>query len=259
MRAIVPRLFAAGLLAAGAFALAGCGPERSPDRGDLPARAVSIRPPADGKPGPAGADESATAPATNQGLPEGRGADERKPKTAEAIARERELSRPGGRPPQPKIVSIGQGRFSPDNKHLLTTFTAGRKAMSLWHVRSGKEVLRFGDPPWGRRFVMYLDFLPSGKEVLAGTLDGHMRLYALPGGEETRSFQAYTKSLSSARLSPDGTRLLTVGADERPGGASGLLRLWDVPSGRLLWERQGAGSDVAPLSPDGKRALSGPS
>jgi uncharacterized protein (TIGR03067 family) len=116
--------------------------------------------------------------------------------------------------------------FAPDDGKRLLTLSWDR-TIRLWDTDSGKE-LRCLEPKngvaWGGAI-----FLPGGKEAIVGgwsciiVLDletfKEVRRFAWPGGRPV-----------NLCLSPDGTRLLTGGAD----GTDYCIRLWDVSTGKVL-------------------------
>lgn len=161
----------------------------------------------------------------------------------------------GTRQPPKVLVRVIRAAFSPDNTRLLTAVWRGKKALSLWDVQSGKELLRFGEHG---QMVGFVNFTPDGKQVLAGSRDGVLRTYALPGGELVRTLRMYKYICSDGYLSRNGTRLLTLGLDQRVGLDRRFLRLWDLPTGRLVWEAAGITNDAIAFSPDSSLALIGP-
>jgi hypothetical protein len=78
----------------------------------------------------------------------------------------------GTRQPPKVLVRVIRAAFSLDNTRLLTAVWRGKKALALWDVQSGKELLRFWEHG---QMVGFVDFTPDGNQVLAGSRDGVLR------------------------------------------------------------------------------------
>jgi len=101
--------------------------------------------------------------------------------------------------------------FSPD----------GRLALSgdhLFDVESGRELRRFADGG----SLSASAFSPDGK-LLAGSLNGMLKLWDVKSGEELKSFSG---DVSSIAFSSDGSKILS-------GGLDGAMRLWSLQTGEL--------------------------
>ncbi len=116
-----------------------------------------------------------------------------------------------------------------------TTCTAVPAGRNWFAVGSGDHVLRCwntGTPapasiiPLYNRRITSCSGVPGGI-LAAGFHDGLIRLYRMPGGVLLREYRGHKKSITSAMLSPDGTRLATVSWD-------GTTRLWRVPGGEII-------------------------
>jgi WD40 repeat protein/Flp pilus assembly protein TadD/tRNA A-37 threonylcarbamoyl transferase component Bud32 len=140
--------------------------------------------------------------------------------------------------------------FSPDSKLLATVSNDG--ALQLWDVRTGRPA----GPPLSRPFKLGIE----GKRLAIKRLSEEETGFTLP--EEF-------DGLYRVAFSPDGKRLAT-------GSMRGWVRLWDVPTGRLLRSMQhhdwtaepiyrmsggmvlaAGGVWVLAFSPDGSLLLSG--
>lgn len=125
--------------------------------------------------------------------------------------------------------------FSQDGRKLLTGST-GVWQMSkgsesaiidhdahLWDVQTGAEVRTFAGH---KGFVMCVAFLPGGKQIATGSVDGTVRIWDVETGKERQSLSVgYVWSVA---VSPDG-RLLLI-------GASGGVSVWDTGRWKRLFE-----------------------
>lgn len=137
-----------------------------------------------------------------------------------------------------------------------------------------------------------LALLPGEEHVLSGWLDGRLRVLELESGSILRTFGDHDGPVYSVAVSPDGSwalsastagtvrlwdldrgRPLSWPADAPPatralvlladgehllGGEDQSLRLWHLPSGRLLWStRAGARVQAVAASPDGESVFAG--
>ena len=86
--------------------------------------------------------------------------------------------------------------------------------------------------------------IPSVRGPIATSVDGSIAAQAVgaPGrvsildasGASMRAIAAHEGAITDMTFTPDGTKLVTTGAD-------GWLRMWDAERGSLVWERHGTG------------------
>jgi serine/threonine protein kinase/tetratricopeptide (TPR) repeat protein len=157
--------------------------------------------------------------------------------------------RPAG-PPLQHTNYVATVAFSPDGNTLAAGDYGPAGLVKLWDWRTGKEVrapLRHDDIVLGVSFNpdgRYLAVIKSGDwsknsellvwEITSGTPVTRMR-YVCP------SYMLRER----VRFRPDG-RAMTAR------DVTGVLRLWEVPSGKLLGERPLDGDGVTRFSPDGR-------
>jgi hypothetical protein len=115
-----------------------------------------------------------------------------------------------------------------------------------------------------------LSFSPDGR-LLAASAKGHLiRLYEVVSGLEVRQFRGHPSGVFALAFSADGHTLASGGGGwewessgkspvVRFGNPEAAVRLWDVPSGKLLRSLPGHQGSVHTLAflPDGSALLSG--
>ncbi|WP_300455061.1 WD40 repeat domain-containing protein [Accumulibacter sp.] len=110
--------------------------------------------------------------------------------------------------------------ISPDGKLL----AAGGKAITLWRLPDGELAQTLA----GEAGIWSLAISEDGKTLVAGSGDGLIQLWQLPGGKLVKRIAAHGKSIVRAlAISRDG-RLLASG------GADGAILLWRLPDGEKL-------------------------
>jgi hypothetical protein len=147
--------------------------------------------------------------------------------------------------------------FSPDARIALTGGDDG--TVRLWDVRVGVELKRLADQ---LPKVKSVAFSPLG-HVLLGGAGGQIRLWN-PGSGAVVALRGHVGRVCALAFSPDGQYAVSCGGDEQTTGKwvgreGFALRLWDIPSGRLVRTFDGHTDQVfhAIFSYDGKQILSG--
>ena len=110
----------------------------------------------------------------------------------------------------------------------------------LWSSKTGQVIRRF--PAAGR--VVMVAMTDDGRYALVDDVSNQATIWDLRTGEKVSQLATKAKQelFTAARFSSDGSRLIT-------GGAGRALTLWDVASGKRLWQRQvGIDDDLRPRS-----------
>jgi WD40 repeat protein/serine/threonine protein kinase len=81
-------------------------------------------------------------------------------------------------------------------------------------------------------FFLTLALSPDGQRVAGGLPDGSVVIYEAHTGRESSHFQVDDRFVLNLAFSPDGQKLATLGRSGSP------LKLWDVVTGRELWQRR---------------------
>ncbi|MGW7381844.1 nSTAND1 domain-containing NTPase [Streptomyces sp. NPDC054794] len=146
--------------------------------------------------------------------------------------------------------------FSPDGHTLATgDFDHG---VELWNTSTGR--LQRSMPGFGAG-AEYLAFSPDGHTLATSNIErgvelwnpttGHLR-HSLPGFPSDVKTAEFSLDTDALAFSPDGHTLATGGMDR-------VVRLWDVPTGRLVKSLPGHTTTVVSLafSPDGRTLAAG--
>jgi WD40 repeat protein len=156
-----------------------------------------------------------------------------------------------GLTPRRLFCGVGSLAFSLDGKLLLTSM--GLYGVQLADLKSGKTL-------WGvpTDRLSSAAISPDGAMVVVGEED-RLQFYDAATGEKRRAIAVgpgekglRTSWTISLAFSPDGAKLATTHAD-------GVIRVWDVSTGRQFCQLRGQGAmtGTAEFSPDGKWLVSG--
>jgi WD40 repeat protein/serine/threonine protein kinase len=141
--------------------------------------------------------------------------------------------------------------FGPDGRQVMTL--AGNNLLEVWDATRSTEVLML---PGATRGAFHAAISPDGKRVAAAGMDGVQYLWDADTGELLHRLTEENEVASMVAFSPDGASL--AAAIQNGGPGTGMVRVWDVKTGRLLRAvpdpKQGPGAmPVAVVfSPDGK-------
>jgi WD40 repeat protein len=136
--------------------------------------------------------------------------------------------------PTDPMAQIGDVRFSPDEKSLVTwgytnTFT-------VWDVSSGQK--RF-TATGHKKKVNCVAFRSDGRILASASDDGTIRLWSASNGALLRTISAYLKSADSVAYEPDGEHLVSSGAERKEDIPTKFddqyaIKLWDPKTGTLI-------------------------
>ena len=129
--------------------------------------------------------------------------------------------------------------FSPDATQVVTT--SKDKTVRVWDVAGAKEIATFKvermvetkdakgkvsqTKELGREFTSAV-FTSDGKKIIAGNLDGVIKVYDVESKKEAREMKAH-EGIWALALSPDGTKLASGGYDQ-------TIKIWNVADGKDL-------------------------
>jgi RNA polymerase sigma factor (sigma-70 family) len=143
--------------------------------------------------------------------------------------------------------------FSPDGTRLAAR--AGDQTVRLWDVCTGQQLADTDSPTESMAVVACS---PDGRLVAAGSHDGTIRLWDYQAGKELRCLRLGGASgrsqVQALAFSPSGATLAAGGFDERKQKYVAVVKVWDLASGKELFE-QGLGNgsvNAVTFSTDGK-------
>lgn len=137
--------------------------------------------------------------------------------------------------------------FSPDG--LTLAVVAGQPRLSIWNLRSGKQILAVPAEKEGSGSWAWV-FSPDGKTIACGQY-GFVILCESVSGREIARLKATMGNAEFLSFTPDGNSLIGVGGTN--------VECWEMPSLRKRWEVDTGvhAGPAAALSPDGRTVAAG--
>ncbi|HKI36604.1 MAG TPA: sigma-70 family RNA polymerase sigma factor [Gemmataceae bacterium] len=145
--------------------------------------------------------------------------------------------------------SMGQIAFAPGGK---TLASAGyENVVRLWDVAGGKQTAEFSGHT---ALVLAVAFAPDGKTLASGSYDGTARLWDVASGKEVKMLDVdagLNHGVTGVAFSPDGKQLAACTTGSR------LVRVYDTASGKETHTLAGGRFRRVVFSPDGKTLAAG--
>lgn len=137
--------------------------------------------------------------------------------------------------------------YSPNGKAIASGSYDG--TVRIWDATTGKSTREITVPGDGitDANVTALAFSPDGQTLATASL-GSVFLWDVAAGRRFLKLDGHALQVSSTSFSPDGKRLVSAGAD-------GVAVVWDVETGRAMFNVQGQRMWCAKFSPDSKQLL----
>ncbi|MGA2259760.1 MAG: hypothetical protein ABSG53_34215, partial [Thermoguttaceae bacterium] len=148
---------------------------------------------------------------------------------------------------------VGEGAaFTPDGR-LLAIDDGPKKTVTLLDASTGAVVRTFPALP---SHVACFAISRDGKRLAAAAHDRTVKVWETADGREVVALGPLPGHLVlDLKFSPDGNRLATAGSRSNPvqgGLMAEQVRIWEIPSGKLIRAIPDAGHSIA-FSPEGKR------
>jgi WD40 repeat protein/serine/threonine protein kinase/tetratricopeptide (TPR) repeat protein len=146
---------------------------------------------------------------------------------------------------QGPVVAVG---FSPDGKSYWTA--SSDNTVKVWDTDPGQP---FGLISEHEQASWTASYSRDGASILAGRPEGTIKQWNVTTGELTASVVHQDGPIGALALSPDGSRLVTIGP------AKNTARLWNVLTGKPIGQPLVHGDQVNVLAftPDGKTIMTG--
>jgi hypothetical protein len=148
--------------------------------------------------------------------------------------------------------------ISPDGRLLASD--GGNRAVKVWDLRTGKEILAFAGHMIG---VAALAWSPDGKRIVSAGYGGAVKVWDVGIGKEVFSLKGHPGTVKSVAYSPDGKRIVSGGGGPEYEGEqhSGKVTIHDAERGEKLLTLTVHNSSVLAVafSSDGKRLVTGSS
>lgn len=117
-------------------------------------------------------------------------------------------------------------RHSPDGRYLATGTHPG---VQLWDAATGARVRSW---EYKGETLQDLKFTPDGARLVAGSFDKSLRVFDVREGKELAVYRGHQFKLHGIDVSPDGSRVVSVGMEER----NSEIKVWNItePPGDAL-------------------------
>ncbi len=155
-------------------------------------------------------------------------------------------------------VFLVPGALSPDGTKLLSGGRSAGTPMSplpgtgagtatMFDAETGTELRTFSAQPTGRP-IASVGFSQDGSKILTASFDGTARIWDAQTGNVIQTFRDPCGSITTASISPNGTKVLTGSI------FSSTIGLWDTATGKLIRNYpSGRGAAGLVFSSDGAR------
>jgi len=140
-----------------------------------------------------------------------------------------------------RIESIA---FSPDSKRIVSS--GEDETIRVWDANSGDEEMTINAAEG------HVVFSRDGTRIISKSDDDTIKVWDVNSGAEVMTLRGHPGGVSAIALSPDGTRIASVGRRDK------TIKVWDMSTGNEMSTLRGHSERVFSIvfSPDGKRIFS---
>ena len=134
------------------------------------------------------------------------------------------------------------------------------KTLKVWDLERGTELATLQGHTDS---VNAVAVTPDGKRAISGSGDNTLKVWDLERGAELSTMRGHSESVIAVAVTPDGRRAVSAsigGVLNRPHGPTfySTLKMWDLERGAELGTMHHYVTRFIAVTPDGKRAVSGP-
>jgi WD40 repeat protein len=142
-----------------------------------------------------------------------------------------------------KVSSV---RFNEGGNRVITTSEDG--SAKIWDVSSGQihKSIQITNKGW----AYSADFHPRGGSVVIGAHGGQLGIYDVNSGAKQSDLRGHSRAINLIRFNKTGSRMVSASVDNS-------IKIWDIPSGRLIRTIGGRTFDSGDFSPDDKFVVTG--
>lgn len=136
---------------------------------------------------------------------------------------------------------VRSARFNSSGTRIVTTSEDG--TVKMWDI-AGARVFRniqITNKGWTYTAV----FNPRGGSIAVGAYGGLLDIWDVNNGKRIIQLRGHSRAINTVRFNKNGSRLLSASVDNS-------VKLWEIPSGRLIRTFSGRSFNSADFSPDGK-------
>jgi len=139
---------------------------------------------------------------------------------------------------------VHSARFNSSGTRIVTTSEDG--SIKMWDIASARvfREIQITDKGWTYSAV----FNPRGGSIAVGAQEGLLEVWDVNNGKRIMRLRGHSRAINTVRFDKNGSRLLSASVDNS-------VKLWEIPSGRLIRTFSGRSFDSADFSPDGKFIL----
>jgi WD40 repeat protein len=139
---------------------------------------------------------------------------------------------------------VHSARFNSSGTRIVTTSEDG--SIKMWDIASARVFrnIQITNKGWTYTAV----FNPRGGSIAVGAQEGLLEVWDVNNGKRIMQLRGHSRAINTVRFNKNCSRLLSASVDNS-------VKLWEIPSGRLIRTFSGRSFNSADFSPDGKFIL----
>ena len=143
-------------------------------------------------------------------------------------------------------AKVRTARFNASGNRVVSTSEDG--TTRIWDVAGGREIksIQVTNQGW----TYSAAFHPRGGSIAVGAHGGLLGIYDVNSGARQNDLRGHSRAVNVVRFNRTGNKLVSAGVDNS-------IKIWEIPSGRLIRSIGGRYFDSGDFSPDGKYIVTG--